>query len=634
MTTEQKAPAEIDDVEELRREIRATILDDSGDLPCDENGDNVHQRRRKKLESRSNELYTPEERAKTKAARDKADEEYLSWCTRQGEATKKMRQSDLFPFNGGLEQPVFWQNGKVVESGAARLDYLDSRHELKILLNTARAYQKTGGYEVPKAFLLEAAQFFYSGGQLCEVRLSGYDMMPGSDESGEPTFARWQTQTAPDVRADEKNITLTNDADKRPQIAVLNETTQEILTLERDYYTRQRTKSIKPPKNVLRLLIAWGLNEQPSREFEQTIPIALGSNFPGDRDLHRGLMLKNKVGTWGTNENEGTIFYDGAECITKYRPPEIFPEWWQDTREATLKQLDRRFREMRSELTADVIDILFHHWYKHRDPQKQEKAAITLSQLCEYRGIQTQKKNLAALWEAMRDARSFRLMGDGIDAALFEMDAARAPQSNLWGLEDPPRADIVYFFSPGFFLAQAIKENPIYLAPYVRKVWELDPYRDANAKRLARYLRGEWRMNTQKYLRPKDKAPTRYRNWQSILDAAGVDIEEYLNSPNPSRLRKDVETALETLYDIEAIAECGATIYHSDDRIASENLPRNGAMKVWLQLRVCIDPPADVTDALQEPNAKRVARTIEAKALTTSTNKVCSGNKKPKKAVE
>lgn len=350
------------------------------------------------------------------------------------------------------------------------------------------------------------------------------------------------------------------------------------------------------------------------REFEQSVCIARGSNFPGDRDLHRGLMLKSKHGIWDTNENEGTKFYNGAQCVTQYKPPEIFPEWWHDTREATLKQLDNRFREMRSELTADVIDILFHHWYQHRNPKRQDKAAITLSQLCAYRGKQPQKKTLAALWQAMRDARSFRLMGDGIDAALFEMDSARAPQSNLFGLEDPPRADVAYFYSPGFFLAQAIKENPIYIAPYVRKVWELDPYRDAIAKRLSRYLRGEWRMNTQRYLRAKDQDPIRYHTWQSILDAAGVDVDEYLNSPNPIRLKQDVETALNTLYDNEAIAECGATIYHRADRAILDNLPRNGAMRKWLELRVCIDPPADVSDALEKPNAKRIARTIEAQA--------------------
>ncbi len=592
------------------------------------------------LKARQDRKPTAEEMewAQAQAARKKEHGDEMEFWNRHDIVVKEMLEAGHPPDYHRLEQPVFWQDGKAVESGAARLDYYDSQHERRILLNTARAFEQQGGYQLPDTFLLEAAQFFYSKGQLCEVRISGYNMTPRPDENGSAIFDYWQTSTPPDVRADEQNITLTPDKANRPQIAVLNETVQEALTLERDYLERLRKRQqIAPPQGVLRLLIAWNLRhstKQSTRQFEQTISIARGSNFPGDRDLHRGLMLKAKAGIWNTNENEGTKFYNGADCITQYKPPEIFPEWWHDTREATLKQLDKRFREMRSELTADVIDILFHHWYEHRNPGKQEKAAITLSELCNYRGIQPQKKNLAALWEAMRDARSFRLIGDGIDAALFEMDAARVPQLNLWGMEEPPRADVVYFYSPGFFLAEAIKENPIYLAPYVRKVWELDPYRASIAKRLARYFRGEWRMNTQKYLRLQGEPPTRYRTWQSILDAAGVDIDDYLSTKDPSRLKKDVEAALETLYDIEAISECGEAIYHPDDRATLKNLPRKGAMKVWQQLRVCIDPPADVSDALQEPNAKRIARAIEAHTVATNVKEQKPKRKSTKKSTQ
>lgn len=138
-------------------------------------------------------------------------------------------------------------------------------------------------------------------------------------------------------------------------------------------------------------------------------------------------------------------------------------------------------------------------------------------------------------------------------------------------------------------------------------------------------------MNTQKYLREENQDPSRYRTWQSVLDSAGIDTEAYLNTKNSGRLKKDVESALETLYDIEAIDECSATIYHADDRAILDNLPRKGAMKAWLQLRVCIDPPADVNDALRQPNAKRIARAIEIKAALEGNEKTQNKRQKTKK---
>jgi hypothetical protein len=510
---------------------------------------------------------------------------------------------------------------EVLRAGTITLDATSRAAQGNIALIVSAA--QSLGIELPLELPLDpiflAGQVFYKQGKPIEARLAllipvQQDAATGTDPTHTaPGWKEWTTPTPPKISFQDGQLSWDpKDTNRCHLSAVIAQNDDD------------------PTKVDLVLLFDLRDNAGALVARREIMPaqIAIGANFPGDRDFHRALMLKHKNGVWGINENEGSMFSNGKNCVTQYKPPEIFPEWWYQTREATLGQLDKRFREMRSELTADVIDILFHHWYQHRNPQKQEKAAITLSQLCEYRGIQPQKKNLAALWEAMRDARSFRLIGDGIDAALFEMDAAL----NLWGIDEPPRADVVYFYSPGFFLAQAIKENPIYLAPYVRKIWELDPYRDGIAKRLARYLRSEWRMNTQKYLRPKDEAPGRYRTWQSILDDAGVDVAEYLDSKNPIRLKEDVEAALDTLFDIEAIAEFNATIYHPDDRRLLDNLPRKGAMKAWLQLRLCIDPPAEVSDALQEPNAKRIARAIEAKAAALEAKKPRSAPKKGPKS--
>lgn len=336
--------------------------------------------------------------------------------------------------------------------------------------------------------------------------------------------------------------------------------------------------------------------------------IADASNFEGDRDLTRGLALKSREDRWKPNEHEGTLVFKGRVCDITYQPPEVFPEFWYDTREEALKQLDLRFRRMRSGLVADIIDILFHHWYHNRSSSHSNKAGITLSQICHYRGVQPQRKTLEAHWQAMRDARALRLIGGGIDVAVLEMASVQAPQLSLWGDGASIQADTAYFYSPGFFIEQAIQDNPIYIAPYSQKVWSLDIQNDAAAKKLARYLRGEWRLNTQKYVRPNSLEPSRFRTWQAILEDSGFDIESAFEGKNPQRLPEEVEAAMERLFGIGAIRDFGTSIYHPEDRTRHKNLPRKGMLAAWLSLRVCIDPDDNTRAALEETNRKRIMR--------------------------
>ncbi len=338
--------------------------------------------------------------------------------------------------------------------------------------------------------------------------------------------------------------------------------------------------------------------------------IAEAPNYDGDRSIHQSLMLKDVPGVWKTNENEGYKFCNDVV----YQPKELFSEdWFYTAREDTLKELDSRLIRMRSELTADVIDILFHHW--RTSPMKDKnKALITLAQICQYRGVQAEQiGNLRDAWQAMRDARAIRLTGE-VDAALFEMDAMPGAQRRLWPVDEPPALDIGYVYSPGYFLAQGIAANPIYIAPYLRHVWQLRPHHDGKAKRLARYLRSEWRMNTGVYLRPKGTAPGRYRSWGNILKDAGI-VPEAWEVKKPGRFIKSIDEAINTLYDIEALADVSTAIYHPEDRQLAENLPLRGALQAFQALRVCLDPAADVADALAGPHQKRVARVAENAAL-------------------
>jgi hypothetical protein len=154
------------------------------------------------------------------------------------------------------------------------------------------------------------------------------------------------------------------------------------------------------------------------------------------------------------------------------------------------------------------------------------------------------------------------------------------------------------------------------------ELWKLDPYRDAYAKRLARYLRSEWRMNTQKYLRAKGAPPQRYRTWANVLDDAGIDAQSEVAQRRPAKLREDVTRALNKLYDLEVIRDCSTTeLYHPDDLRLLDALPRKGFLSAFLQLRVCIDPAEDMAEALAESDAKRRARAERQRALPPGQTK-------------
>ncbi len=341
------------------------------------------------------------------------------------------------------------------------------------------------------------------------------------------------------------------------------------------------------------------------------------SNFPGDRAIHRGLAMLDQPGAWQTDTNEGLKYYRDREADLVYQPPEIFPAgWWGECREASLNALDRRFLLIRNDHAADIIDVLFHHWNTMRKPNNSptavEKVGITLSQICQYRDVVPHRNNVDAVYRAMRDIRAFRLRDGGIDEALFEISFVKL-QNTLWENDLPPAANTGFVYSPGYFLAKSVPEEPIYFAPHVRKLWELDPHKYSKAKRLARYLRGEWRMNTQKYLRAAHEAPSRYRSWRAILADAGIDASSKEVTDEPRRFIESINKAIATLYDYEAVRECGPSIYHPEDRAREANLPRKGVLSAWLDLRVSIEPAADVCDALRDTHAKRLAWAAQGK---------------------
>ncbi len=325
---------------------------------------------------------------------------------------------------------------------------------------------------------------------------------------------------------------------------------------------------------------------------------------------------------WQTNENECHKYaQDGKnKAVVIYRPDEEIPEYWSDFRERVLQSLEGRFASMKGELVADVADILFWHWLSNERPAY---ANITLAQVLEYRGVKPRPNTIEEHWQAMRDVRAIRLRGGGIESeALFHISAA---QPNLWGTAEPPKLATVYRFHPGYFLSEAIQHDGFFLAYYARSVWQLDYYRDANAKKLARVLRADWRRNAENYL-PTGKP--RYRTWGALLADAGIDTESGDAQNEPSRFIRSIERELEKLYQNEFVRECATAIYHPDDQILRANLPPKGKLRAWLALRTHIAPAADITDALTHTATRRLARVEKIKALAETPKKPRKPRKK------
>lgn len=376
-------------------------------------------------------------------------------------------------------------------------------------------------------------------------------------------------------------------------------------------------KQIHFPQGTLPILLS---RPMPRGDGPPTPPdelLAMLPNNKAERDLGHSLMTY--PANWQLNLNDAKYFCDGSEGhITEFQPDEVASDYelaLGDAPQRALDTLEKRFKELRSETVADVIDILFHHWNTYKNPVN-NSALITAAKLCEYRGKVPEGDNLTSHWQALRDAFSLNLRDtqSDLNAKLFFAESKGE-------IKDGPGAR--YSYSPGFMLQYALASNPLYFAPFLRKIWALDPKKYNETKRLARYLRGDWRMNTEKYLTSEGgQRAARWRKWADILADCGIDAEAHQQSPNPKRLIEAVKSAVETLYDMEVIAEGSFDIYHPDDRKMAENLPRRGALTEWLALRVCMAPSAKLREALLETDGKRRARRErDANAMATQRAK-------------
>jgi hypothetical protein len=345
-------------------------------------------------------------------------------------------------------------------------------------------------------------------------------------------------------------------------------------------------------------------------------------NHGHDRDLNRAFALWPN---WDLNENTCKRYLDGREETTvSYQPPEILRAF-QEAPEMALRALDDRFNKLKNELTADLIEILFHNWRMNKLESQGGRAGITLRRICEYRGVSSKPASIELHWRAMLDARAIRLTGGGIDDALFDMASV-----NLFGTDEVPDKDMAYLYQPGFLLQHGLKQNEIYYTPFLESIWNLDPYREPEAKRLARFLRGEWRLNSKDYLGEQTLTGRQWHTWGHMLTESGIFPDQWPKA-HAARKMEGIKKAVETLYQREFVAECGDEIYHPEDRRLLKKLPIKGRLAAWLELRVCLRPAADIEGALREILAKKRVNQ-ERNALALAKEKAKTKLRKAKAA--
>lgn len=466
-----------------------------------------------------------------------------------------------------------------------------ARANITLILDAAKKL----GIEYPSEGRFYAGQIFYGENEPVEVRLA--IVLPEEKRKSQEVEI-WSTKKPPEIQCQDGEWLYNPDPQNRAHFSAAMRVTTEGAEMGVIFDFRGNTQIIASSKT-------------PEALSES---LAMLPNGKADRDFQNGLLLLPKL--WGRNEEKATRYFNGREGhVVEYQPSEV-EKSLGNAPERALTALDERFNQLRSETVADVIDILFHHWNATKDPQT-NATSINAAKLCEYRNKTLSGENLELHWHALKDAFSFTLRETSSDLK------ARVFFSESEG-ENTEGAGARYVYSIGFMLQYALKGQPLYFAPFLQKVWALDPVRENEAKRLARYLRADWRMNTQDYLTAESGATraARWHSWAFLLSEAGIDIETHKSGKNPKRLIQTIARAVETLYQMEIIAEGGFDIYHPSDRKAAENLPPRGALDVWLALRVCLAPSAALREALLETDKKRRAgKTRDAKALASERAK-------------
>jgi hypothetical protein len=261
-----------------------------------------------------------------------------------------------------------------------------------------------------------------------------------------------------------------------------------------------------------------------------------------------------------------------------------------------------------SDLDVDVLDGLSAMWL-HQSSSSHEELPIHLDQLLRLRGLEPKRggqgrrggyesEQRAAMLKALAHIQnlyvSIGILPGGVHDRKGRHQRTQVPQG-LQGRaflitdadgESPPNSalkgpDLV--FRPGEVLTPWLVGSRRQTARLSVKALQYDPYRRAWAKRLARYLSWQWRIQARgdDYLHPYRAA--------TLLEAVG----DSLDLRNPGRTRARLEMTLDLLKDDGVIAAWQYARWKEGVR------GQPGWATGWLQATIQIDPPDAIPEAYQ-----------------------------------
>lgn len=265
--------------------------------------------------------------------------------------------------------------------------------------------------------------------------------------------------------------------------------------------------------------------------------VARVPNSPLDRAIYNALAVKDLPGRWKEVEvknakactlRNAEVRYlpDSVVEITKALGPSAEP----------LTRVDQSFQAMKGDLVADIIDILYWHWLENG---RLNPTQISLSQILKYRKVKPGSVLEKTHWAALLDTFALHLVTKTGCDPVFVFH--RAYSTSLRGKPGPPTQEECVSYTPGAHITAAIGNRHTYLAPYSSILLKLDPYRQSFAKRFARYLRAEWRLNPEGYIPTRE---ARYRCWGDHLTGAGIELKTTFHG-RPSTAITTVETMVQ-----------------------------------------------------------------------------------------
>jgi len=269
---------------------------------------------------------------------------------------------------------------------------------------------------------------------------------------------------------------------------------------------------------------------------------------------------------------------------------------------ATPTEVEARFAAMSPDLVADVLDILTAHWLAQDRPHH---TTISLSDVLRARGRDLQPYNFKSHTVAVHDAFALRLaVGSPTAGYSVLMPSKSESDTGGPGIRGVGQHQLISF-GAGANIRHATTArlpdnqsnfyNPTLATAFGPRLWHLDPRKYSWAKRLARYLRVDWRRNPEAYARC-----ARYRTWRSHFEDAGINpVGHYRNEFRT--FEKALAKQLEKLVALDIIGgnpQADINLYVNP--YGKSLWSRISTLELFLDLQVCLPPPSNV----QQHNAK------------------------------